>query len=74
MNRAGARGLDLPVVLLFVLFANAPDLDFVPGILLGDPGAYHHGISHSLGFALMVAVVPMKTTVILISFMPWRGT
>ena len=57
MNRTGARRLDLPVVLLFVLFANAPDLDFLPGILVGDPGAYHHGISHSLGFALMFAVV-----------------
>ncbi len=57
MNRTGARGLDLPVVLLFVLFANAPDLDFLPGILVGDPGAYHHGISHSLGIGLMFAVV-----------------
>jgi hypothetical protein len=29
----------------------APDLDFVPGILIGNMRAFHHGISHSLGFA-----------------------
>lgn len=32
----------------------APDLDFLPGLLLGDPARFHHGISHSLGFALLV--------------------
>jgi inner membrane protein len=30
-----------------------PDFDFVPGILIGDMGAFHHGISHSLTFALL---------------------
>jgi len=39
-----------------VLLANLPDFDFIPGILAGDPGRYHHGISHSLGFALVTAV------------------
>jgi inner membrane protein len=42
----------------FYLFAaNAADLDFIPGLLVGDPGLYHHGVSHSLGFAALVAVV-----------------
>lgn len=31
-----------------VVAANAPDLDFVPGILMGFPGRFHHGPSHSL--------------------------
>jgi inner membrane protein len=33
-----------------------PDLDILPGLLRGDPFRYHHGISHSLGAALIVAV------------------
>lgn len=33
----------------------AADLDFVPGLLLGDPARFHHGPSHSLGVALLVA-------------------
>lgn len=41
----------------YLLAANAADLDFIPGLLVGDPGLYHHGISHSLGFAALVAVV-----------------
>jgi inner membrane protein len=36
-----------------VIAANVPDLDFVPGILLGDPGKYHHGSSHSLLAAIL---------------------
>jgi hypothetical protein len=30
-----------------------PDFDFLPGILIGDPGAFHHGMSHSVGAALL---------------------
>jgi membrane-bound metal-dependent hydrolase YbcI (DUF457 family) len=30
-----------------------PDFDFLAGIVIGDPPAFHHGISHSLGFALL---------------------
>jgi inner membrane protein len=42
---------------LYLLVANAPDLDFLPGLLVGDPNRYHHGSSHSLGFAVLVALV-----------------
>ena len=31
----------------------APDLDFLPGFLIRNPSAFHHGISHSSGFALL---------------------
>jgi hypothetical protein len=34
-----------------------PDLDFLPGILIGNMRAFHHGISHSLAFALIYGVV-----------------
>lgn len=37
---------------LSILMAAGPDLDFIPGILLGSPIRYHQGVSHSLGFAI----------------------
>jgi len=37
-----------------VLLANGPDLDFLPGILVGQPAAYHRGVTHTL--AALVAV------------------
>lgn len=43
------------LALLCVAMANAPDLDFVPGILVGTPALFHQGVSHSLGVALVVS-------------------
>lgn len=37
----------------YLLIANAPDLDFIPGILIGTPNLFHHGISHSLGAGIL---------------------
>lgn len=48
------RWLHLGVCLFAV---NAADLDFLPGLLVGDPNRYHHGISHSLGLALVFGLV-----------------
>lgn len=42
---------------LYVLVANAPDLDFIPGIIMGKPNLYHHGISHSIGMGLFCAMI-----------------
>src|SRR5262245_66644350 len=39
-----------------VALANAPDIDFLPGILLGHPGAYHRGVTHTLLAVVLVAV------------------
>jgi inner membrane protein len=39
-----------------IIMANAPDLDFLPGILVGRPALYHQGITHSIGFALLVSL------------------
>jgi inner membrane protein len=33
--------------------ANAPDLDFLPGLLVGDLRRFHHGPSHSIAFAFV---------------------
>jgi len=44
-------------LLLAVVIANLPDLDLIPGILVGEPNRYHHvGFSHSLLFAAVAAV------------------
>ena len=39
----------------FIFMANHPDADFLPGILMGHPNLFHHGIFHSLGAALAIA-------------------
>jgi inner membrane protein len=39
----------------FVLLANLPDGDFLPGFLQGFPNRYHHGVFHSLGAMLAVS-------------------
>lgn len=36
-----------------VLLAILPDIDFVPGFLLGDPVRYHRGLTHSLTICLV---------------------
>ena len=56
--RATASPVDLPrwrLLAVYLFAANAPDLDFIPGFLIGDPNRYHHGISHSVGFAVLFA-------------------
>lgn len=45
------------LLLLALVMANAPDLDFLPGILVGTPAAYHQGLSHSFALALIASVV-----------------
>ena len=50
---------DIKTLFLCIFIANAPDLDFVPGLLFGKPNLFHHGISHSIGmgaiFSLLLA-------------------
>ncbi len=38
-------------------FSVAPDLDFLPGILMGKPALYHQGITHSIAFALCAGLI-----------------
>ncbi len=42
---------------LYVLAANAPDLDVLPGLVVGNLSRFHHGPSHSIGFALAVGAL-----------------
>lgn len=45
------------IILLYVLAANAADMDFSPGLLVGDVAAFHHRESHSLGFSVLFALI-----------------
>ena len=43
---------------LYCMFlANAADLDFIPGILIGQAGRFHHDFSHSFGAAILVGLL-----------------
>lgn len=44
-----------PVLALFA--AIAPDLDFLPGMLIGDPNRFHHGPTHSITAAGVFTIV-----------------
>jgi membrane-bound metal-dependent hydrolase YbcI (DUF457 family) len=46
--------LGTPMLALgLMVAANAPDFDFVPGILIGHPDWLHRGVSHSLAAAVL---------------------
>jgi membrane-bound metal-dependent hydrolase YbcI (DUF457 family) len=54
-GRSGPRSwlAELGFALALVFAANAPDLDFIPGILIGEADRFHHGPAHSLGAAVL---------------------
>lgn len=54
-NKWGSLWGNRKEFLLYIFFAVAPDLDFIPGLLVGDAGRYHHGPPHSIFFALLFA-------------------
>jgi inner membrane protein len=45
------------LVTLYLFAANAPDLDFLPGLFTGDLGQFHHGPSHSIAFAVVFGIL-----------------
>jgi hypothetical protein len=56
LREAGARLWRARVPLLAgMLLANAPDADYLPGVLAGDLNAYHHLYSHTAGWVALVA-------------------
>src|SRR5213594_3095125 len=42
------------LLLAAVALANGPDLDFLPGLVIGHAGAYHRGMTHTLAAVLLV--------------------
>lgn len=51
------RALRTKAIIAGVVVANLPDLDFIPGLLIGKPSLFHHGISHSIGAAIIAALL-----------------
>src|SRR6516165_298415 len=51
--------------------ANVPDLDFLPGILIGAPAAYHRGMTHTVGALVVVSVAAWAVARILRSRTAW---
>jgi membrane-bound metal-dependent hydrolase YbcI (DUF457 family) len=53
-----SRGSHLPrAIVIGGLAAIAADFDFIPGILMGDRGRFHHAQSHSVTFAVLAGVL-----------------
>ena len=44
-------------LLMFVLIGQLPDLDFIPGIIMGKPDMFHHGPSHSILAAVLAGLL-----------------
>lgn len=49
------RAHRVPVVLGLIM-ANAPDVDYIPGVLTGDINAFHHYYTHTLGWIVLAAL------------------
>ena len=47
----------LKSLLVSVILANLADIDFLPGLFLGNPNRFHHGVTHSLGATLVTGLV-----------------
>jgi membrane-bound metal-dependent hydrolase YbcI (DUF457 family) len=56
-DRGDARRRAWRMSAALVFAGNAADLDFIPGILIGEPGLFHHGPTHSLLAAAIVGVL-----------------
>jgi len=52
-NRVAPRRREW-VLFVSVVIALMPDLDFLPGYLLGDLGSFHHQATHSITAAVVV--------------------
>jgi inner membrane protein len=55
-DASSGTGARVFAIASLILAANAPDLDFIPGILSGDARQFHHGASHSLIAAVIAGV------------------
>ena len=59
-TNAESRSRALFVIILFA--SVLPDLDFLPGFMIGDPLAFHHGASHSFAFAVLFGAMAYLLT------------
>ncbi len=45
---------NLLTLISIIVISNLADFDFFPGLIVGEPNRFHHGISHSFGFVLIL--------------------
>ena len=55
-ENAPARRRRWPLLALLVFLANAPDLDFLPGLAHHDAFLFHRAVTHSLFFAVLSTI------------------
>jgi inner membrane protein len=72
ISSQSVEGTQRRLIPLYLLAANAADLDFLPGLLVGDANRYHHRVSHSIGFAIIFALVFSLFPVLLKRDVSWR--
>ena len=58
-------------IVALAVAANAPDLDFLPGFLVGDPNRFHHRATHTL-LATMIFGLGMAAAGRIAGLVPWR--
>ncbi len=51
------RGMRKRLLLFSLIAANIPDLDFLPGLIMGELRRYHHGASHSILFSMLFGLM-----------------
>jgi inner membrane protein len=53
----GSKKIDYKTLSLCLVGANLVDLDFLPGLILGQPNRFHGGVSHSLAVSFLLASI-----------------
>lgn len=53
LDRRRCRSAGWPRAIAFLAIGNLPDVDFLFGFLIGRPGAFHRGITHTLLAAIV---------------------
>lgn len=51
----------VPSYVAAVLLANIPDLDYLPGIIVGDPNRFHRLFGHSIAIAIAIGLFHFVT-------------
>ncbi|MBN2417641.1 metal-dependent hydrolase [bacterium] len=54
------RRISLSAAAAVVVFSNLPDIDFLFGYAAGSPNRFHHQWTHSVGFAVMAALIAVS--------------
>ena len=53
----GEKSFSWRMLIVYVVVANLPDIDFLPGLIQGNPNKYHHHFTHSITFCMLVGTI-----------------